>query len=131
MCVSWQTWMGSRATFGREGDKRWQHDGLSSRIVQEERSFPMLTSRNQGDHELPLSRYKPRDVRSNAMKIMLADHDRDMVDLLSFLLNGQGYDVVRAFDGKQAIKPWHQAWPDLVLLALHLPKLDGFEVCQQ
>jgi DNA-binding response OmpR family regulator len=91
----------------------------------------MLKSRNQGDHELPLSRYKPRDVRSKAMKIMVADHDRDMVDLLSFWLKGQGYDVVRAFDGKQAIKRWHQAWPDLVLLDLHLPKRDGFEVCQQ
>ncbi len=91
----------------------------------------MLKSRNQGDHELPLSRYKPRDVRSKAMKIMVADHDRDMVDLLSFWLKGHGYDVVRAFDGKQAIKRWHQAWPDLVLLDLHLPKRDGFEVCQQ
>jgi DNA-binding response OmpR family regulator len=91
----------------------------------------MLTSRNQGDHELPLSRYKHRDVRSKEMKIMVADHDRDMVDLLSFWLKGQGYDVVRAFDGKQAIKRWHQAWPDLVLLDLHLPKRDGFDVCQQ
>jgi DNA-binding response OmpR family regulator len=65
------------------------------------------------------------------MKIMVADHDRDLVDLLSFWLKGQGYHVVRAFDGKQAIQRWHQAWPDLVLLDLHLPKRDGFEVCQQ
>ena len=65
------------------------------------------------------------------MKIMVADHDRDMVDLLSFWLKGHGYDVVRAFDGKQAIKRWHQAWPDLVLLDLHLPKRDSFEVYQQ
>ncbi len=65
------------------------------------------------------------------MKIMVADHDCDLVDLLSFWLKRQGYDVVRAFDGEQAIQRWHQAWPDLVLLDLHLPKHDGFAVCQQ
>jgi DNA-binding response OmpR family regulator len=65
------------------------------------------------------------------MKIMVADHDRNMVDLLSFWLKKRGYEVVRAVDGKQAIKRWHEAWPDLVLLDLHLPKRDGFEVCQQ
>jgi DNA-binding response OmpR family regulator len=65
------------------------------------------------------------------MKIMVVDHDCNMVDLLSFWLKRQGYDVIRAFDGKQAIQRWHQAWPDLVLLDLHLSKRDGFEVCQQ
>jgi DNA-binding response OmpR family regulator len=65
------------------------------------------------------------------MKIMVADHDRDMVDLLSFWLEERGYDVIRAVDGKQAIKRWHEARPDMVLLDLHLPKRDGFEVCQQ
>ncbi len=65
------------------------------------------------------------------MKIMVADHDRDLVDLLSFWLKRQGYDVVRAFDGEQAIQRWHEAWPDLVLLDLHLAKRDGFAVCQQ
>src|SRR5260370_21642038 len=65
------------------------------------------------------------------MKIMVADHDRDMVDLLSFWLKGHGYDVVRAFDGEQAIKRWHEALPDLVIVDLHLSKYSGFDVCQQ
>jgi len=65
------------------------------------------------------------------MKIMVADHDCDLVDLLSFWLKSQGYDVVRAFDGQQAIQRWHEARPDLVLLDLHLSKRDGFAVCQQ
>lgn len=111
--------------------KRWQHDGLSSRIAQEERSLPLIKSPNQGYHELPLSTYTHAGVRSNAMKIMVVDHDCDMVDLLSFWLKGHGYDVVRAVDGEQAIQRWHEAWPDLVLLDLHLPKRDGFAVCQE
>src|SRR6266446_166402 len=94
----------------RQSGKSWQHDGLASRIAQDDPT------------------YTPR---SKAMKIMVADHDCDLVDLLSFWLKRQGYDVVRAFDGEQAIQRWHQAWPDLVLLDLHLPKCDGFAVCQQ
>src|SRR5258707_8139781 len=45
----------------------------------------------QNDRTIPY-----RYVRSNAMKIMVADHDRHMVDILSFWLKGHGYDVVRA-----------------------------------
>jgi len=88
----------------------------------------MIKARNQEDHELSLSTHTHR---SKALKIMVADHDRDLVDLLSFWLKRQGYDVVRAFDGEQAIQRWREAWPDLALLDLHLPKRDGFAVCQQ
>jgi len=44
--------------------KRWQHDGLSSRIAQEDRSFYMIEARNPAHHELALSTYKHRDVRA-------------------------------------------------------------------
>jgi DNA-binding response OmpR family regulator len=53
----------------------------------------MIKARNQEDHELSLSTHTHR---SKALKIMVADHDRDLVDLLSFWLKRQGYDVVRA-----------------------------------
>src|ERR1700680_4980880 len=62
---------------------------------------------------------------------MVADDDRDMVDMLSYWLKGHGYDVVRAFDGEQAIKRWRETLPDLVILDVQMPKLDGFEVCRQ
>ncbi len=65
------------------------------------------------------------------MKIMVADDDRDMVDMLSYWLKGRGYDVIRAFDGEQAIKRWRETLPDLVILDVQMPKLDGFEVCRQ
>lgn len=65
------------------------------------------------------------------MKIMVADDDRDMVDLLSYWLKGHGYDVIRAFDGEQAVKRWRETLPDLVILDVQMPKLDGFEVCRQ
>src|SRR5437763_13638444 len=62
---------------------------------------------------------------------MVADDDRDMVDMLSYWLKGPGYDVVLAFDGEQAIKRWRETLPDLVILDVQMPKLDGFEVCRQ
>lgn len=65
------------------------------------------------------------------MKILVADDDREMVDLLSYWLKGHGYDVVYAFDGEQAITRWRETLPDLVILDIHMPRLDGFEVCRQ
>jgi DNA-binding response OmpR family regulator len=65
------------------------------------------------------------------VKILVADADRDMVDLLGYWFKGYGYTVVAAFDGLQAIKRWRETVPDLVILDLHVPKLDGFEVCRQ
>src|SRR5436853_7137208 len=65
------------------------------------------------------------------MKMMVADDDRDMVDMLSYWLHGHGYDVVRAFDGEQAMKRWRETLPDLVILDLEMPRLDGFEVIRQ
>src|ERR1700730_15025208 len=62
---------------------------------------------------------------------MVADDDRDMVDMLSYWLKGHGYDVIRAFDGEQAIKRWRETLPDLVILDIQTPQLDGFEVCRQ
>src|SRR5260221_1161744 len=119
---------GARVDVWTSSGKRWQHDGLAIRIAQEERSLPMIQARNQEDHELVNSTYTHR---SKALKIMVADTHRDLVVLLSFCVKRHGYDVVRAFDGEQAIQRWHEARPDLVLLDLHLPKRDGFAVCQQ
>jgi len=65
------------------------------------------------------------------MKILVADDDRDLVDLLRYWLRAHGYDVVSAFDGEQAIARWRDSKPDLVILDVQMPKLDGFEVCRK
>jgi len=65
------------------------------------------------------------------MKILVADDDRDLVDLLTYWLKGHSFDVVRAFDGEQAIIKWREDKPDLVILDVEMPKLDGFEVCRR
>ena len=65
------------------------------------------------------------------MKILVADDDRDMVDLLTYWLRGHGYDIVRAFDGEQAVARWRESRPDLVILDVEMPKMDGFDVCRK
>ena len=64
------------------------------------------------------------------MRILVADDDRDQVDLLTYWLKGNGYDMVRAFDGEQAVQKWRETKPDLVILDVEMPKLDGFEVLE-
>ncbi len=65
------------------------------------------------------------------MKILVADDDRDMVDLLTYWLRGYGYEIVRALDGQQAVEKWRESEPDLVILDVEMPKMDGFEVCRK
>src|SRR5262249_39670700 len=65
------------------------------------------------------------------MKILVVDDDRELVDLLTYCLRGFGYEVVRAFDGVHALKLWREQRPDLVILDVEMPKLDGFEVCRR
>jgi len=65
------------------------------------------------------------------MKILVADSDRDLVDMLTYWLRGHGYEMLRAFDGTQAVDQWRKAQPDLVLIDADLPRIDGFEVCRR
>jgi DNA-binding response OmpR family regulator len=65
------------------------------------------------------------------MKILVVDDDRELVDLLTYCLRGVGYEIVRAFDGERALHVWREQRPDLVILDIEMPKLDGFEVCRR
>ncbi len=65
------------------------------------------------------------------MKILVVDDDRDMVDLLTYWLRSYGYTITQAYDGEQAIMRWRAEQPDLVILDIEMPKLDGFEVCRR
>jgi putative two-component system response regulator len=69
-------------------------------------------------------------VRS-AGKILVVDDQSTEVDLLKLLLNREGYAVVTASDGRQALEMVEREHPDLVLLDVVMPELTGFEVCQQ
>ncbi|MBF0816599.1 response regulator transcription factor [Microbacterium paludicola] len=64
------------------------------------------------------------------MKILIADDDPQLVRAMRITLGAHGYDVVAASDGAEAISVAAQAKPDVVLLDLGMPRLDGVEVIQ-
>ena len=65
------------------------------------------------------------------MKILVVDDDVELVGLLRFALTGAGYEVVTAFDGAQALQRLADSDPDLVVLDVNLPVLDGFAVLER
>jgi len=65
------------------------------------------------------------------MKILVVDDDRDLRDILVFAFRKAGYLVVEAVDGEEALAVFEKESPDLVVLDVNMPKLDGFEVCRR
>jgi len=62
------------------------------------------------------------------MKVMVVDDEPDIVDLLLLMLDGTGYDVITASGGNDCLEKLKQGVPDLILLDLIMPDLDGWEV---
>ena len=65
------------------------------------------------------------------MRILVVDDNRDILDLVQRVLLTFGYDVVIARDGLEAIQQESIMQPDLVVLDVNLPTLDGWEVCRR
>ncbi len=65
------------------------------------------------------------------MKALVVDDDRVLADLVAFALRRQGFDVIQAHDGEAALRRFAEEGPDLVVLDVNLPRLDGFSVCRQ
>lgn len=65
------------------------------------------------------------------MKVLLVEDDLALSDVVSFTLRRAGYEVVTAYDGLAALDLFESAAPDLLLLDLNLPRLDGLGVCRR
>jgi two-component system, OmpR family, response regulator VicR len=63
-----------------------------------------------------------------ANKIMVVDDEPDVVDLVKLVLESDGFDVVTAYSGKEALDKIVKEMPDLVLLDIMMPQMDGWEV---
>ncbi len=61
-------------------------------------------------------------------KILLADDDPDVIRIVSMYLEDEGYDIVAAKDGEEALEKIKEENPDLVILDLLMPRVDGFGV---
>jgi two-component system alkaline phosphatase synthesis response regulator PhoP len=64
-------------------------------------------------------------------KILVVDDDPDILDAVTMILESQGYEVVTAHDGIEGMATLKAEHPDLMILDLMMPKMDGFAVCKE
>lgn len=64
-------------------------------------------------------------------KILVIDDEKPIVDLISFNLKKEGHEILEAFDGEDGYNKALALKPDLILLDVMLPKMDGFTVCRK
>jgi len=66
-----------------------------------------------------------------ASKILVVDDDPDILDAVTLILESQGYEVVTARDGIEGLANLKAEQPDLMILDLMMPRMDGFAVCKE
>ncbi|MCM8789648.1 MAG: response regulator [Candidatus Omnitrophica bacterium] len=66
-----------------------------------------------------------------AYRILIVDDDREIVSMLKERLQMEGYDTAIAYDGEEGLEKIQQTNPDVILLDLILPKMNGFEVLKE
>jgi DNA-binding response OmpR family regulator len=71
-----------------------------------------------------------REQQMSKGKIELIEDDHDIVEMIEYNLKEDGYRTVSAFDGKNGIEIAKREKPDLIILDIMLPAIDGFEVCR-
>lgn len=70
-------------------------------------------------------------VKNSVQKILIVDDEQDILDLLTYNLRKEGYDVDTALNGKTGLKLAIMYQPDLVLMDVMMPEMDGIEACRQ
>lgn len=66
-----------------------------------------------------------------AEKILVVDDDKNICELLRLYLEKEGYSVVLCHDGQEAVAKFNSLTPDMILLDIMLPSLDGWQVCRE
>ncbi len=63
-------------------------------------------------------------------KVMIVDDEAHIVELVRVCLEDSNYDIIEAYDGQEAVNKAQEDHPDLILLDIMLPNMDGYEVCK-
>ncbi len=64
-------------------------------------------------------------------RVLIAEDEPHLIESLSFILNREGYDIATALDGEAAVQSIWARPPDLVILDVMLPKMNGFEILKK
>ena len=66
-----------------------------------------------------------------AKKILIVDDEKDFIDTLAERLTAKGFKIIEAFNGKDGLEKAHTEKPDMILLDVTMPEMDGFDVCRK
>lgn len=70
-------------------------------------------------------------MKKNKIKILIVDDEPDIIEILKFNLENEGYKVISAKNGKEALKLADEHLPHLIILDLMMPVMDGIEACER
>ena len=63
-------------------------------------------------------------------KILIVDDEKDIVETLSFMLEAKGFEIISAYDGEEGLKLAKEESPDLIILDVMMPKINGYKICR-
>ncbi|MCU0651882.1 MAG: response regulator [Candidatus Omnitrophica bacterium] len=63
-------------------------------------------------------------------RILLVDDEKDLVEMVKMRLEASGYEIIPAYDGQEGLEKARKEIPDLIILDIMLPKMDGYKVCR-
>lgn len=70
------------------------------------------------------------DLRKQNNKILIVDDERDIVETLSFMLKAKGFECISAYDGEEGLNLAKNSSPNLVILDVMMPKINGYKICR-
>ncbi len=63
-------------------------------------------------------------------KILIVDDEKDIVETLAFMLKAKGFECICAYDGEEGLKLAKECSPDLIILDVMMPKINGYKICR-
>ena len=63
-------------------------------------------------------------------KILIVDDEADIIEILQFVLEANGYECITAFDGEMGLTLAKESKPDLIILDVMMPKMNGYKICR-
>ena len=69
-------------------------------------------------------------MKKEEIKILLVDDEPDIIEIIQFNLNSEGYQIFTANDGLEAIKLAEKYMPNLIIMDVMMPNMDGIEACE-
>jgi two-component system phosphate regulon response regulator PhoB len=72
----------------------------------------------------------PPSPTTSRLRVLVIEDERDLVDALTFNLEREGYDTIVAYDGKEGLRKAQTLLPDLILLDIMLPGINGMDICR-